>query len=232
MEENEQQFSTDSDEETHNSDDEPNAIADTDQIRADLNYRINAFQRTENNTEYDWWRLRETHRYRWCNHYWRATLHMRHRRPHTIPFEDNDYSDVRYAAYPQNTPVSHLLDRTIREHRVRNGILEVEVYGVVQSRANRRISYETNVWGMNPDERRRRRMDEHGFPQDSYQGRHTYMNFKGLHIGWFPMIQVLHTSPDVVMTYFLRTIPMEHSSDPNWRHWLICYDMIRYEESH
>jgi hypothetical protein len=56
---------------------------------------------------------------------------MGRRGPHIIPFDDNDYSDVDYVAYPQRVPMSHLLDRTIRRHRVQEGILEVEVYQVV-----------------------------------------------------------------------------------------------------
>ena len=70
------------------------------------------------------------------------------------------------AAYVQHRPAARLLDITIRRHRVREGILEVDVYRVVQSMCNRQISYETNVWGMDPEERRTSRMDERGFPQD------------------------------------------------------------------
>jgi hypothetical protein len=51
---------------------------------------------------------------------------------------------------------------------------------------------------MNPEERGRRRMDEHGFPQDTYQGRHQYMEFEGLHVGWYPMIQLLHTTNVII----------------------------------
>jgi hypothetical protein len=229
MEEDLQQFEN---EETHNAEDEPEEIIETDQMRANLNYLIVNYQYTQNWTENTWWRMRETHRYRWYQHYWRAIRHMGRRGPHIIPFDGNDFSDVRYAAYPQHAPVSHLLDRTIRRHRVREGILEVEIYQIVQSRANRRINYESRIWGMNPEERRRRRMDERGFPQDRYQGRHTYDPYTpGLLIGWYPMIQLLHTTPDVVMTYFLRMRPMEHTRDPNWHLWSICYDMIRHEES-
>jgi hypothetical protein len=228
MDEDQQQFE---DEETHNADDEPEEIIETDQMRANLNYLIVNFQFTENWTELTWWRRNQLDRYRWYQHHWRSTRHMGHRRPFIIPFDENDYSDVRYAAYPQHAPVSNLLDRTIRRHRVQEGILEVEVYRVVQSRANRRINYETRIWGMNPEERRRRRMDERGFPQDRYQGRHLYYVFSPASlIGWYPMIQLLHTTPDVVMTYFLRIRPMEHTRDPNWHLWSICYEMIRHEE--
>jgi hypothetical protein len=43
MEEEKEQFSTNSDEETHNAEDEPDSYSDTDKIRADLNYRINQY---------------------------------------------------------------------------------------------------------------------------------------------------------------------------------------------
>ena len=46
---------------------------------------------------------------------------------------------------------------------------KVDVYGVVQSMCNRIISYETTLWGMDPEERQTRRMDKRGFPQDTYQ---------------------------------------------------------------
>ena len=109
----------------------------------------------------------------------------------------------------QHRPAAPLLDITIRRHQVQEGILEVDVYQVVQSMCNRRISYETTVWEMEPEERCRRRMDNRGFPQDTYQGRHLYGNFQGLHIRWYPMIQLLNACPDVVMTFFLRVRPME-----------------------
>ncbi len=45
------------------------------------------------------------------------------------------------------------------------------------------------------------------------------------------MIQLLHTCPDVVMTYFLRARPMELVQDTSWPLWNICYGMIRQEEA-
>ena len=96
------------------------------------------------------------------------------------------------------------------------------MYQVVQSMSSRNISYETTVWNMHPEECERHRMDNCGFPQDAYQGQHQYDQFDGLQIGWYPMIQLLHTCPDVVMTYFLRIRPMEIEQDTNWHYWLIC----------
>jgi hypothetical protein len=61
MEEDEQQFNMDSDEETHNAEDEPDQIIETDQMQADLNYQINEYQRTEHWSEYTWWRMCESH---------------------------------------------------------------------------------------------------------------------------------------------------------------------------
>ena len=71
---------------------------------------------------------------------------IRRRRPHIIPFDENDYSDVQYAAYVQHRPAARLLDITIRRHRVQEGILEVDVYQLVQSICNRRISYDGRSW--------------------------------------------------------------------------------------
>jgi hypothetical protein len=93
-----------SNEETHNAEDEPGS--DTDEIRADLNCRINQyFQSTEKWTERHWLRHQEETRYPWYHHYWRAMHHNRRRCPHIIPFDENDYSDVRYV-WP--CPVSDL----------------------------------------------------------------------------------------------------------------------------
>jgi hypothetical protein len=226
MEEEEEESSTSSNDESQL---EPES--DTEEFRADINNRIDQYLSTEHWTEARWIRQREEDWYRWYNHYWRAMRRIRRRRPHIIPFDENDYSDVRYAAYVQHRPAARLLDITIRRHRVREGILEVDVYRVVQSMCNRRISYETEVWGMDPEIRRTRRMDKRGFPQDSYHGRRIYGQFEGLHIRWYPMIQLLHTCPDVVMTYFLRARPMEIVRDTSWPLWNICYGMIRYEEA-
>ena len=131
----------------------------------------------------------------------------------------------------QHRPAARLLDVTIRRHRVQEGILEVDVYRVVQSMCNRRISYKTNIWGMDPGERQRRRMDNRGFPQDTYEGRQLYRQFDGLRIGWYQMIQLLNTCPDIVMTYFLRVRPMEIAQDASGNLWTICYNMIRHEEA-
>ncbi len=229
MEQEEEEPSTTSDDKSHNAQDEPES--DTEETQADINNRIDQYLRTERWTENCWIRQQEENCYRWYNHYWRALRRIRRRRPHIIPFDGNDYSDVRYAAYVQHRPAARLLDVTIRRHRVQEGILEVDVYRVVQSMCNRRISYETNIWGMDPEERRRRRMDNRGFPQDTYEGRQLYGQFDGLRIGWYPMIQLLNTCPDVVMTYFLRVRPMEIARDASWNLWTICYDMIRHEEA-
>jgi hypothetical protein len=96
---------------------------------------------------------------------------------------------------------------------------------------NRRINYETTVWEMDPEERQRQRMDNRGFPQDLYQVRRIYNHFAGLHMRWYPMIQLLNTCPHVVMTYFLRARPMEIASDASWPLWIICYNMIQHEEA-
>jgi hypothetical protein len=112
MEEDEEQFSTNSDEETHNAEDEPDSSSDTDKIRADLNNRINPYLSTEQWTERHWLRYREETWYHWYNHYWRAMRHIR---------------------CGQSRPASCLLDITIRRHQVQGGILEVDVYRVVQS---------------------------------------------------------------------------------------------------
>ncbi len=81
--------------------------------------------------------------------------------------------------------------------------MEVDVYGVVQSMCNRIISYETTLWGMDPEERQTRRMDKRGFPQDTCQGSHLYGKLEGMHIRWYPMIQLLHACLDFIMTTFL-----------------------------
>jgi hypothetical protein len=81
-------------------------------------------------------------------------------------------------------------------------------------------------WGMDPEERRRCRIDDCGFPHNTYQGCWLYGQFKGLHIRWYPMIQLLHMCPDVVMTYFLQARPMELAHDASWHLWTICYNMI------
>jgi hypothetical protein len=61
-------------------------------------------------------------------------------------------------------------------------------------------------------------MDDHGFPQDTYQGRHIYGQLKDYITGWFPMIQLLHTCWHVIMTYFLRA----RAREANWHLWTIC----------
>jgi hypothetical protein len=45
---------------------------------------------------------------------------------------------------------------------------------------------------MDPEECQIRGMDTGEFPQDTYQGHHLYNQFDGLHIRWYPMIQLLH----------------------------------------
>ncbi len=131
------------------------------EIQAVINHRIDQYLSTKQWTEAHWIRQREEDWYRWYNHYWRTLRHIRRRCPHIIPFDENDYSDVRYTAYVQHRPAAYLLDVTIHRHRVQEGILVVDVYRVlVQSMCNRRMSYETNIWGMDPEEHQRRRMDD------------------------------------------------------------------------
>jgi hypothetical protein len=227
MEEDEEQFSSD---ESHNADDEPNE----EYIELDMNERIRQFYLTERWTNHTWELYRRECRFRWYSRLWRA-IERSHRpiqnRPHIIPFEDQDYSDVRFAAY---TETSHeqvrLLDVTIQRHRVIGGILELEVYRVVQSGCNRLPEYERG-FDLVPSEQLLRRMDRRGFPQDRHEGRRTFTRFAGMHIGWYTMNQLCFTCPDVVMTYFLRERPTEDDQETNWRLWTICYDMIRHEEA-
>ena len=82
--------------------------------------------------------------------------------PHDTCSSTNMTSDLEEIAMTQYT-----LKRGLKEFGNDGQILEVDVYQVVQSVCNRRISYETTVWEMEPAERRRCRMDNRGFPQDT-----------------------------------------------------------------
>ena len=103
MNEEEEEPSTTSNDKSHNAEDEPES--DTEEVRADINNRIDQYLSTEHWTERQWITYREQNRYHWYNHYWRALRTLRRRRPHIIPFDENDYSDVRYV-WP--CPVSDL----------------------------------------------------------------------------------------------------------------------------
>jgi hypothetical protein len=72
-------------------------------------------------------------------------------------------------------------------------------------------------------------MDTRGFPRDAHVGRATWAGWERMHMGWFPMQQLIYTCPDVVMTYFLRQRPMERDH-AHWQLWRVCYDILRHEE--
>ncbi len=91
--------------------------SDTEEVRADINNRIDQYLSTKQWTEAHWIRQREENWYCWYNHCWRALLHrVRRRCPHIISFDENDYSDVWYAAYVQPRPAAHSLDIAIRRY--------------------------------------------------------------------------------------------------------------------
>ncbi len=112
--EEEEEPSTTSDDKSYNAQNEPKS--DTEEIQADINYRIDQHLSTEQWTESRWIRQQEENCYRWYNHYWRALRQIRRRRPHIIPFDENDYSDVWCATYTQSRPAARLLDMTICRH--------------------------------------------------------------------------------------------------------------------
>jgi hypothetical protein len=225
--EEEEQPQSDDDNESHNADDEPEP--DSIFVQEDIRRRIAGYYRTEHWGNRQWFILREEIRYNWYHHFSRQFRRRRARnRPHIIPFDENDYADVRFAIYSQERPTTRLLDRTIRRHRVREGILELDVYRTVQAGANRLPRYTNNVQ-LDPTEITLRRMDARGFPRDGRIGQITFTGMEGMHIGWFPMQQLIYTCPDVVMTYFLRQRPMERDH-AHWQLWRVCYDILRHEE--
>jgi hypothetical protein len=225
--EEEEEPERDDDNESHNTDDEPEP--DGIFVQEDLRRRIASYYQTERWGDREWFIYREEIRFDWYHHFSRQfrRRHVRNR-PHTIPFDENDYADVRFANYIQHRPTRRLLDMTIRRHRVREGILELEVHRTVQTGANRLPRY-TNDVRLDPAEIALRRMDARGFPRDGNIGQHTFTPWNRMHIGWFPMQQLIYTCPDIVMTYFLRQRPMERDH-ANWQLWRICYDILRHEE--
>jgi hypothetical protein len=227
--EEEEEPERDSDNESHNTDDEPEP--DNIFVQEDVRRLIVSYYETEHWGNREWFVHIEENRYRWYHHFLRHFL-QRHRgnRPHIIPFDGNDYADVRFALFRQERP-RRLLDRTIRRHRVREGILELDVNRTIQTGATRLPRYTNNVPNLNvpldPAEIALRRIDARGFPRDGNTGQHIFTRW--LHIGWFPMQQLIYTCPDVVMTYFLRQRPMERDHG-HWQLWRVCYDILRHEE--
>ena len=153
---------------------------------------------------------------------------LRHE-PHMIPLEGSNYAEVRYAMYNRNQ-MNILLDIAVLEDRVRNGIVELELYKVIQVICHPVPSYVTQVQRLTQTMRMERRLDQRGFPRDQYTGRQLMTRPPRQGLGWFPLIQLCHICPELVMTYFLRRRPMENPENTNWYRWTICYDMIRAQE--
>jgi hypothetical protein len=229
-EEEEEPERDDDDNESHNTDDEPEP--DNIFVQEDIRRLIVSYYETEHWTDRQWFIQREELRYCWYHQHLRRFRRRGHVRnhPHIIPFDGNDYADVRFALVRQERP-RRLLDRTIRRHRVREGILELDVNRTIQTGANRLPRYTHNVPNLNvpldPAEIALRRMDARGFPRDGNIGQHIFTRW--MHIGWYPMQQLIYTCPDVVMTYFLRQRPMERDH-AHWQLWRVCYDILRDEE--
>jgi hypothetical protein len=200
---------------------------------SDIQGIINQFQAQEHWNPERW--RREDRRGR-HDSYRRAYGLIRRRRirncPHIIPFDESDYSEVRYAIYTaQGYRAIRLLDRTITNHRVQEGILELEVYNQVQSGAMPFPRYARAhevplIWEFQAE----RRMDARGFPRDEYQGRRLFSTSRNQLVGWFPIQQLVYTCPELVMTYFLRRRPIEDLLNVDWNLWIICYDIIRTQE--
>jgi hypothetical protein len=225
MYEDEEPFSTDSDEDTHNADDEPSI----DHYRRDCLHRVRRYLETEHWNDEDWNALQTEYRRQWYRYFSRQ-LQIRHRRSFIIPFDGDDTSTMRFALYPQDGIPTNTLDRTIRRHRVQNGILQLEVFRTVQTSCDPVPVY-TNDVQLDPHDVILRRMDRRGFPADSHTGQQLLQTYaQSSRHGWLPMLQLLHLCPDLVMTYFLRARPMERSMDPDWRLWSICYDILRHQE--
>lgn len=227
--EEEEEPERDDDNESHNTDDEPEP--DGIFVQEDVRRRIVSYYETEHWGDREWFLYTEELRFDWYHHFSRQfrRRHVRNR-PHTIPFDGNDYADVRFASFLQERP-RRLLDLTIRRHRVREGILELDVNRTLQSGAARIPRYSNNVpnlaVSLHPAEIALRRMDARGFPRDGNIGQHIFTRWT--HIGWFPMQQLIYTCPDVVMTYFLRRRPMENPNE-HWQLWTVCYNILRHEE--
>jgi hypothetical protein len=196
----------------------------------DTLYRINRYLRTEHWGDREWNNYQEETRFQYYCHYWIAfQLRRVQNCPHTIPFGKHEYSNVWFTAYEQRIQPVHLLDVTICRHWVQEGILELDVWWMVQSGCSRIPSY-TNDVELDPAEAIvQRRLDMHGFTLDQYPGRQIHTRFAGMHIGWFPK-QLSYTCPDVVMTYFLWARPMEKDLLNNWQLRRVYYDMLRHEE--
>ncbi len=154
---------------------------------------------------------------------------LRHE-PHMIPLPGSNYAEVRYAMYNRNQ-MNILLDIAVLEDRVRNGVVELELYKVIQVICHPVPSYVTEVQTLTQTMRMERRLDQRGFPRDQYIGRQLMTRPPNQGIGWFPLIQLCQICPEIVMTYFLRRRPMENPLT-DWRRWTICYDMIREQEDH
>jgi hypothetical protein len=225
--EEEEETNTTSDDESHNVEDEPEP--DSEHVLEDVRLRIERYLRTERWGDQEWNNYHAECRFYWYRHHWR-NFRRRRNRPHTIPFDESDYGDVRFAAYPQTGTAMALLDITIADHRVRDGILEGIVFRVVQPECNANPVYTNNV-RLDPAEIVLRRIDARGFPTDRYRGTRSYGRFLGRRIGWYPINQLCHTCPNVVMTYFLRRRPMEVQTNADWHLWSICYNMIRHNET-
>jgi hypothetical protein len=148
--------------------------------------------------------------------------------PHMIPLGGSDYAEIRYAMY-HRTQTNSLLDIAALGDRVRNGIVELELYQVIQVICHPVPSYVMEV-PLPLAMRMERRLDQRGFPRDQYVGRQLMTRPPNQRIGWYSLIQLCHTSPEVAMTYFLRRRPMEIRDNADWHLWTICYDMIRVQE--
>jgi hypothetical protein len=98
--------------------------------------------------------------------------------------------------------------------------LEGISFRVGQSECNANPVYTNNVQ-LDPAETILRRIDIYGFPTNRYRGTRTYNSFSGRCIGWYPINQLCHTCPNVVMTYFLRRRPMEVQTNANRHLWSI-----------
>jgi hypothetical protein len=230
--ETQEELSIDSDNERqYDADDEPHDPEDI----SDIQGIVNEFQEQEHWNPRQWRHQDQSRRYESYRRSYGLIRRLRERnRPAIIPFDESDYAEVRFAIYTtQAYRGIRLLDRTIMNHRVRDGILELEVHDQVQSGAAPEPRYaRTHQVPMIWEFQVRNRMDERGFPRDAYQGRRLFTSHRNRLVGWYPLQQLIYTCPDLVMTYFLRARPMEDLLNVDWHLWAICYDIIRTQEAY
>lgn len=189
-------------------------------------------------TDENWFNFQRRCRYTWYRR--TATYMIRvygnnpllRNRPHIIPLEGSDSTEIRFAIYNRGRNRG-LFDVAILQDRVRHGIVELEIYNVISTRCHPFPIYSTGLdTALTQEQIMERRLDQRGFPRDRYTG--PYLNTRAPRqgLGWYPLLSLSQICPELVMTYFLRRLPIEDPENTNWRLWTICYDMIRVQDLH